>query len=189
FFDKNPVLEGPHVEVLEYDSQTNKKVARPAYSQLAELSVAPAGINYIAVFGIVDKVGAGATPSHYAVFFNGRQVADVAKVETIVWSPDGRRYMVKCETKNNSQFMVIDGKKEPEYRSVSFHSNRQSGGYSKTNGFTADSSNSVYLAETDKQFLVVEGAESDGYKAIDELTFTDRGGHFGFVATDDGGSR
>jgi len=55
--------------------------------------------------------------------------------------------------------------------------------------FRSDSSNSVYLAETDKQFLVVEGAESDGYKAIDDLTFTDKGGHFGFVATDDGGSK
>jgi hypothetical protein len=187
FFDKNPVLEAPHVEVLRDDARTNKKVARPYYAVLEELSVAPVGTNYIAVFGIgTPQVS---TPSHYRVFFNGRQVADVPKVETIVWSPDGKRYMVKCETKNNSQFMLIDGKKEPEYRSVTFHSNRESGGYSKTNGFTADSSNSVYLAQTDKQFLIVEGAESDGYKAIDDLIFTDKGGHFGFVATDDGGSR
>jgi hypothetical protein len=189
FFDKNPVLEAPRVDILENDSRTNKKVARPYYAGLEEVSVAPLGTNCIMVFGIVDNPRLTTTPSRYRIFFNDRQVADVPKVDTIVWSPDGRRYMVKCATKNNSQFMVIDGKKEPEYRSVSFHSNRQSGGYSKTNGFTADSSTSVYLAETDKKFLVVEGAESDGYKEVDDLIFTDKGGHFGFVATDDGGSK
>jgi hypothetical protein len=186
FFDKNPVLEAPHVEVLQDDARTNKKVARPYYAALEELSVAPAGTNYIAVFGIVDNPQVTSTPSRYRVFFNGRQIADVPKVETIDWSPDGKRYSVTCTTKNNSGFMIIDGKREPEYHRVS---TVYQGAVWASRAFTADSSKSVYLAWTDKEFLVVQGDESDGFKAIDDLTFSKHGGHIAFVVTTDTGEK
>lgn len=186
FFDKNPVLESPHVEVLRDDARTNKKVARPYYAVLEELSVAPVGTNYIAVFGVPDNPRVNSSPSRYRVFFNDQQVADVPKVEAIDWSPDGKRYSVTCTTKNNSSFMIIDGKKEPEYRRVS---TVYQGTVWASRAFTADSSKSVYLAWTDREFLVVQGEESDGFKAIDDLTFSKHGGHMAFVVTTDTGEK
>jgi hypothetical protein len=82
--------------------------------------------------------------------------------------------------------MIIDGKKEPEYHSVS---SVFQGTVWTTMGFTADSSESVYVARNDKEFLIVEGQESDGFERIEQLTCSKSGGHIGFVVSGDGGGK
>ena len=42
---------------------------------------------------------------------------------------------------------------------------------------------------TDKSFVVIDDAESDGYKRVDEVIFSQRGAHFAFIASDDAGQK
>lgn len=177
FLDGRPVLKTPTSEEV---SGPNGKM-RTFHAALLEISTAPRTGHFAAIFKMHDG------PDR--LFFNDQSVTDAFKISSVVWSPDGKRYVAKCQTDHQSQFMVIDGKKEPDYRNVSFYSNRQSGGDSQTHGFTADSSKSVYLGTTDKAFLVVNGEESDGFKAIDDLTLSEEGDHIAFVATDDSGKK
>jgi hypothetical protein len=183
FVDQKPVLETPFIErQVRFGAQTKYELRR-FYAGLEQVSVAPAGTNFIAVFAMPsENPMQSSTTSAYRLFFNDQKVADVFKVESIEWSPDGKRYSAVCKTKQNSMFMVIDGKKEPEYARVS---NVYQGHRWVSRAFTADSSKSVYLGWTDKEFIVVEGEESDGFKAIDDLTFSKQGGHIAFVATND----
>lgn len=177
FLDGKPVLKTPASEEPE---GPNGKM-RTFHASLLEISVAPKGDGFTAIFKMHN--------GPQRLFFNNQPVADAFKIEPVVWSSSGKRYLAKCQTDHQSQFMVIDGKKKPDYRSVSLQSNRQSGGNSPTQGFTSDSSKSVYVAHTDKAFLVVEDEESDGYKELNDLTFTATGAHIGFVATDDSGKK
>jgi hypothetical protein len=186
FVDQKPLLEAPFIErQVRFGAQT-KYERRRFYARIEQVSAAPAGTNLLTVFAMPneDPEKSSKTES-YRLFFNDRKVADAAKVESIAWSPDGKRYSVQCTTKNGSQFMVIDGKKEPEYTKVS---NVYQGRRWVSRAFTADSSKAVYLSWSgNKQFLVVEDAESDGYKNIEDLTFSEKGGHIAFVATTDAG--
>jgi hypothetical protein len=185
FVDQKPVLEAPFVEKLVGP----RNVRRRFYAGLKELSVAPAGTNFIAVFAMPNQDPmSSSTSSADRIFLNDRRVIDVPKFERVVWSPNGKRYAAQCATDHNSGFMVIDGKKEPEYRTVSLQPHRKYGASKSYDGFTGDSSMSVYMATTDKTFLVVEGAESDGFQAIADLTFG-TGAHFAFVATTETGQK
>jgi hypothetical protein len=186
FVDQKPVLEAPFVEKVFGP----RKVLRRFYAELKDLSVAPAGANFIAVFAMPNQDPmSSSTSSSDRIFSNDRRVIDVPKFERVVWSPNGKRYAAQCATDHNSGFMVIDGKKEPEYRSVSLRRHYKYGSSKLYDGFTADSSKSVYVATTDKTFLIVEGEESDGFESIDDLSFSDEGGHIAFVATTDAGEK
>jgi hypothetical protein len=72
-------------------------------------------------------------------------------IDKVVFSPDGKRYMARCGAPS-SKFMIIDGKKELEYP-----------GIGDNFGFSADSTKYAYLAGGSKNFMVVNGTESDGF--------------------------
>jgi hypothetical protein len=165
FLDKTLIVEAP----VSLARQQYKLIADPE-----EVSVAPAGQNFLSVFDIGG--------SSYGLFFNDRAVAEARRIDSIAWSQDGKRYAAECNTDHESEFMVIDGKKEPDYRRVSPLRNPEYWGPSRA--FTADSSKSVYSAATDRAFLVVENEESDGYAQINDLTLSKQGAHIGFIAAD-----
>jgi hypothetical protein len=188
FVDQKPLLEAPFIErSVRFGAQTKSELRR-FYARIEQVSAAPAGTNLLTVFAMPNENPEKSSKTEsYRLFFNDRKIADAAKIESIAWSPDGKRYSAVCTTKQNSQFMVVDGKKEPEYAKVS---TVYQGTRWVSRAFTADSSKAVYLAWSGgKEFLVVEDAESDGYKAIEDLTFSEKGDHIAFVATTETGQR
>ncbi len=190
FVDQKAVLEAPFIERLvnvPIDYSRSKQVSRRFYASLLNLWVAPQGSDFIAVFAMPnDRPQQSNTSSGCRLYLNSRAVGDAFNVESITWSPDGKRYMAQCKTSRGSGFMIIDGKKEPEYQSVS---SVFQGTVWTTVGFTADSSKSVYLARNDRAFLIVEGEESDGFQTIEQLVCSKRGAHIGFVVPDETGGK
>ncbi len=188
FVDQKPLLEAPFIEKsVRFGAQTKSELRR-FYAQIEQVSAAPAGRNFLTVFAMPneDPEKSSETES-YRLCFNDRKIVDAAKIESIEWSADGKRYSAVCTTKQNSQFVVVDGKKEPEYTKVS---TVYQGSRWVSRAFTADSSKAVYLAWSGgKEFLVAEDAESDGYKAIEDLTFSEKGDHIAFVATTETGPK
>jgi hypothetical protein len=188
FVDQKPLLEAPFIErSVRFGAQTKYELRR-FYARMEQVSAAPAGTNLLTVFAMPNENPEKSSKTEsYRLFFNDRKIVDAAKIESIEWSPDGKRYSAVCTTKQNSQFMVVDGKKEPDYTKVS---TVYQGSRWVSRAFTADSSKAVYLAWSGgKEFLVVEDAESDGYKAIEDLTFSEKGDHIAFVATTETGQR
>jgi hypothetical protein len=179
FFGQKSVLEAPFIEKRAQTGSGKEDVQR-LYANLEQLSAAPAGTNFIAIFQMPEN-------GPRRIFFNERQVGEAQRVDSIAWSPDGKRYAVECKTDRQSEFMIIDGKRGAEYRNVSLL--RDGVDWSPARAFTADSSKAIYSAATDKRFLVVNDEESEGYADIREITLSEQGGHFGFIATESGGKK
>ena len=99
----------------------------------------------------------------YRLFFNDRKIVDAAKIESIAWSDDGKRYEAHCTTENRDKFMIIDGKKVFEYAEDAqplearndgrdLTSNRQGTNYGLLSGNTIvspDGKHSLSLAKGD----------------------------------------
>jgi hypothetical protein len=77
----------------------------------------------------------------------------------IQFSADGKHYAAACGTSNipSRKFMIIDGKKHPEYDNLTFY------------GFTPNTGKVVYkgrINNGNKEFLVIGEEESDGFSSI-----------------------
>jgi len=96
-------------------------------------------------------------PEKIALVIDGKEVAaaDGARnVTEVVFSPDGRRYLAVCQTAA-ANFVITDGKKGPEYRTVTWPT------------FTHDSSRALYVVGSgSKSFVITEGQESAGFEGI-----------------------
>jgi len=170
FFDRQLKMEMPRA--LSYGK------LQPA--EVEELSASPTATDFLTVFHMPNNP--------YRIYFNTQRLEpEVFRVNHIGWSPDGKHYAVSCETEHQSVFMFIDGKPEPEYKSL----NTRNGLAFDFAPFTADSSKCVYIAGADvggvyKNFVVVNDEESDGYLRVDNLKFSKQGAHIAFIAdTDD----
>jgi hypothetical protein len=132
---------------------------------------------------------------------NGKTVpaAEGAFVQSVFFSPDGKRYAAHCQA-GNDQFMIVDGKKGDVYNSIP----EQVGPYNRTQlmwidpsielkwadvpkapAFTSDSSKFVYIASANNSnYLMTEDGEYDdftGSPGQTELAFSGSGGHYGFL--------
>lgn len=140
-----------------------------------------------------DKIWTAAKGPHYAVaaqgkagegnvlFFDGSPLSNAIAPTEVVFSPDGKRWMAVCRTAAGALFVVTDGKPGIEYRAVALPI------------FTPDSSKAIYQASAgSKNFLVVNGVESDGFEYISGqvagLVLSQEGGHYAY-ATNDGMNR
>ncbi len=114
---------------------------------------------------------------------NGKIVpgTEGVNIPNVYFSPDGKRYAALCQTGAGANYMMVDGKKGPEYQNIPHEiidqENRAQrvwalGGdmdaVSKTKarvpGFTADSSKFIYVANvSDRSFLIIDDQESPGY--------------------------
>jgi hypothetical protein len=177
-----PVSDKFGPETVFVDGKAVLEAPSPLYeghnvpAQFKELSVAPQGDNFVAVFRLHSN-------PHRVYFNQHRLTPDVRDVGHIGWSADGKRCAVACETDHESRFLFLDGKAQPEYRGLSTRGDLSTG--SLFYPFTADSSQCVYIARTDKNFVVANDQESDGYRQVENLTFSEKGSHFAFVAMDD----
>jgi hypothetical protein len=123
------------------------------------------------------------TPSFLTV--NGKVVEGTQglTINSVFFSPDGKRYAALCSTRTGSRFMIIDGKKGDEYQGIvqnlgygtlmthwAFVAGGDGSALAKAQpqvpGFTADSSKFVYVASQGSQlFMVTEDQESNGFQS------------------------
>jgi len=177
FFDRTPVVQAPSAIIPGSHQKTD--------GVLEEVSVAPMGSNFITVFR--------ASGNPLNLYFNDKRIASDAPSRDNVhfgWSPNGKRYAILCGGYGNnssSEYMIIDGKRQREYRDVSLRGANTT--WKPVSPFTADSSTCVYVGTTDKSFVVMDDAESDGYKRVDDVIFSQQGAHFAFIASDDAGQK
>jgi hypothetical protein len=118
---------------------------------------------------------------------NGKMVDGTQglNIEKVYFSPDGKRWAALCNKKTGSKFMIVDGQKGQDYADIpastassdnvahwhAIMDDPNSGDYSAYQllapGFTADSSKFVYLAgAAGREFLIVDGNESNGYQGF-----------------------
>jgi hypothetical protein len=108
---------------------------------------------------------------------DGKAVAGATDPQNVIFSPDGKRYMAICRTPIGTGFVVTDGKTGQTYQSVS------------QPVFTPDSTKAIYLAYAgSKSFLVVDGAESEGFGLlagqVSPLALSAKGGRYGYGTLD-----
>ena len=89
-----------------------------------------------------------------------RLKSDVYRMDHIGWSPHFKRSAVVCKTDRPPCFMFLDGKQQPEYQSIFSRGDNTYG--SRFYPFHRDSSVCVYIARTDKTFVVANEEESNG---------------------------
>ena len=106
------------------------------------------------------------------LYLNGKLVAGVEGIRDIAFSPDGKRWAARCSREMNSiQWVVLDGKKHNEYKSVAGLM------------FSPDSSKAVYVAESGvKKFVVSNGEEDNGNPLLIGLSFAPTGNVLTYVA-------
>ena len=147
FFDRNPVVPAPSA-IIPGSHQKSDAV-------LEEVSVAPMGSNFITVFQ--------ASGNPFNLYFNDKRIASDAPARDNVhigWSPNGKRYAILCGgygNRSSSEYMIIDGKRQREYRDVSLRGANTT--WKPVSPFTADSSTCVYVGTSDKSFVVMDDAE------------------------------
>jgi len=112
------------------------------------------------------------------LYLDGKAVPGTAGAQRIYRSPDGKRTAVLCRTAANSVFLVLDGKKGPEYSGIdeSVHAPF----------FSDDSATFTYLAyNAGRAFVVVNGVESPGYQSVaNKPVSSPRGSRVGYLATE-----
>jgi hypothetical protein len=129
---------------------------------------------------VVSEVG---SPSRqYVVVGTERVAASIApQVQHVYFSPDGKHVAITCVTETGRHFVVLDGKKGLDYEFLLTVSDLNEV------VFSSDSAHSMYYVKSGKkEFVVVDGVESDGYSAIYGPAFSGDGKRFGFVASNGG---
>ncbi len=105
---------------------------------------------------VTNSVAAIATgaDSKPALFIDGNQVPGTEGAHDVIFSSDGKRWIVKCAF-NGLSWVVIDGKRSADYAVIN------------QVGFSADASKAVYVAEAGgKRFVVTEGVESPAFTHV-----------------------
>ncbi len=140
-------------------------------------------------------------PSFLSV--NGKTVPGTQglTVNSMYFSPDGKRYAALCSRPTGTSFMIIDGKMGEEYQTIPHDLPWNDQGHylfgtadvvttaattqRPVPGFTADSSKFVYVAQQGgRAFLVIEDQESSGYQQTQvRPTLSQTGNRIGWIAT------
>ena len=118
------------------------------------------------------------------LFLDGKEVPDAQNPEEVIFSGDGKRYMAICRnTSTRMRYVVIDGKKGPEYQSIVAGLTR----------FTPDSSKAIHVGNTAaKNFIVVDGQPSEGAVQLtgsttNRIVVSQKGGRYGYIVGDGSG--
>jgi hypothetical protein len=110
------------------------------------------------------------------LFLDGKEVPDALNPEEVIFSADGKRYMaISRNNTTRTRFIVVDGKKGPDYQSIVAGLTR----------FTPDSSRAIYVGNTaGRNFIVVDGQPSEGYVRLtgspaNRIVVSQKGGRYG----------
>lgn len=129
-------------------------------------------IDRLAISPIGDIAAVATAGQTRKLYINGKAIAGTESAYSVVFSPDGKRWGVRCAGGSPVQgWQVIDGKKGQQYSSVN------------DVVFTADSSKAIYVADVQgNKFVVVDGEESEPNRALWVQPFVSPGGaHYAYV--------
>jgi hypothetical protein len=142
----------------------------------------------------VEKVTMGTVGSRYAVimrkktinhegvgtlYLDGREVAGTDGAMDISFSPDGKRYALRCKNvEARSFFMILDGRKGNEYQSIN-----------DKVYWTPDSSKAIYQITSGGRNFVVVNTEEFSVQSIAALNTSpipmpEKGGRYAFTSGD-----
>ncbi len=152
---------------------------RPMMRALAiRIFMAPVGNGFV---GVVQQQAPGGAVSEILVSgatkIPGSDCPGSGSWEEVQFSSDGKHFAARCRTVSNSYTMFVDGKRGPEYQTISDFA------------WAPDGSRATYKGRQGQKVFVVAGdTESDGYRAADTVKFGGGGKRIGFLATTAGGS-
>jgi hypothetical protein len=152
----------------------NGKPAVNGVSIGGKIGPAPSGLRWA---GVMQPKKPG-DPN--VLYIDGKEVPEAQNVDEVIFSPDGSRYMALCRNNaTHTRYVVVDGKKGPEYQAIAANSAR----------FSPDSARAIYIANNlGKNFVVADGQPSAGYLLIlgqvAPIALSQKGGHYGYVASD-----
>jgi hypothetical protein len=188
--DAFSVVDGKEVPFIGLDPifTADNKLLTTSNPGVPSIITLPSGVSAGGKIGVAPVGGRwagvkqpGKPGDPRTLFVDGKEVPDAPNPEEVVFSPDGKRYMAICQNlATRMRFVVIDGKKGPEYQTIATGSAR----------FTADSSKAIYVGNTaGKIFVVVENQPSEGYVQLQgqAVAMSPRGGHYGYVVGDGSG--
>ncbi len=118
------------------------------------------------------------------LFLDGKEVPEATNPEEVIFSPDGKRYMAICrDNTNRGRFVVVDGRKGPDFQSIVAGLTR----------FTADSSKAVYVGQAaGKYIIVLEQKPSEPFAQLagsdaNRMVVSQKGGRVGYIVGDGSG--
>jgi WD40 repeat protein len=146
------------------------KVAIKSPAIAEKIWVAPTGPRYATAAQV--KAGEPLT-----LFVDGKPVTGATDPQSVVFSPDGKRYLAACRTATGTGFVITDGKVGPSFQSVTGLV------------FTPDSTKAIYQANNGgKAFLLVDGVESEGFGLlagqVRPLVLSAKGARYGYGTLD-----
>jgi WD40 repeat protein len=162
-------------------------------AQDARIYVPPAGYGVVTVVTRASQTG----PSTQFLVVDGKRLpgSDAERITRVAFSPDGKHWAAECALpQSKGQFMLIDGKKGPEYYPGFFGLTLSVARDSLPTPipgevdipatlFSADSTRTTYIGTSGgKAFAVIDGEEyQTGYGGISSLTYGGRGKRVGFI--------
>ncbi len=143
--------------------------------QLEKITPSPVGSRFAVIMRkrSVNNEGVG------TLYLDGKEVPGTDGALNISFSPDGKRWALRCRNPEaKSFFVIIDGKKGTEYQSVS-----------DKFFWSPDSTKVIYqIASSGRQFVVVNTEEFPvamvSSNARDPVVFAKTGSRYGFSSTD-----
>lgn len=154
YFGRQPVFTADSKTLLTIAANSAGKDnllanGKPVVSgvSVGKIVTAPVGGRYGAIIQtkLINHMGVN------SLFLDGKEIPGTDGAKDIWFSPNGKRYAAPCvDPAAGSGYVVVDGKKGPEYQSIS----------EQIQYWTPDSSKLIYLAASGgRSFLVVENEE------------------------------
>ncbi|MBZ0165242.1 MAG: hypothetical protein K8I00_00445 [Candidatus Omnitrophica bacterium] len=184
YVGRDPVFTADNQKLLSLSVQTtaNPKAAllvngKPALTanSLGKIFPSPVGGRYAVIVQTkLDSRNMGIN----TLFIDGKAVPGTDGVQTMWWSADGTHYAAACtNAAANSMFMVVDGKPQTEYQTVT----------TDKVFWTPDGSHFMYtIVSAGRQFLVIDGEEHPVEYLIgkEAVTMAPSGGHYAYGTRD-----
>jgi len=141
-----------------------------AGGQVMKITTSPVGSRYAL---IVRKRTVNNEGVH-SLYLDGKEVPGTDGALSISFSPDGKRYALRCSNPEaKSFFVILDGKKSPEYQSVA-----------DKFSWSPDSSKVFYqIGNSGRQFVVINHEEIS-VSGVSSLAFDKAGARYGFSSND-----
>ncbi|HMG84559.1 MAG TPA: hypothetical protein VK574_02380 [Terracidiphilus sp.] len=146
FTEMNYPRPTPYTEVLLDGKPIMKATA-------VQLYMPPTGYNFVAVLG----TGIGDNYRFLAVGnkkVEGSECRGSGGYDQVSFTPDGKHWAARCESRSGYHFVIADGKRGSEYGDISMLN------------FTADGTVTYFAGQLNKHYVVIGDQESEGYDGV-----------------------
>jgi hypothetical protein len=126
-----------------------------------------------------------AAATNRGVWLDGKIIPNTEGARDVYFSPDGKRLAVVGSSGIGQEWLWLDGKRSENYQSIQPIGPAANRVFVQ---FSADSSLCFAIAANGGlRYPLVNGNESDGFKAVDDPVFAPRGARYGYQVTFENG--